>query len=109
MAIGPIAKEFLRFAGPVLKDSAGAMLKAGGTIGEEAAKTALGYGIKKFRPDLVGKTGAAVPQLLRSTKGSVIPTVGRIAGQGAVIGGGIAAASMLDQQSDHTQPMHGMT
>ena len=43
MAIGPIAKEFLRFAGPVLKDSAGAMLKAVGTIGEVAAKTALGY------------------------------------------------------------------
>ena len=109
MAIGPIAKEFLRFAGPVLKDSAGAMLKAGGTVGETAAKAALDYGIKKFRPDLVGKTGAAVPQLLRSTKGSVIPSVGRIAGMGTVIGGGMAVASMLDQQSAHTQPMPGMT
>jgi hypothetical protein len=46
---------------------------------------------------------------LRSTAGSVIPTVGRIAGQGTVIAGGIAAARMLDQQSEHTQPMPGMT
>ena len=109
MAIGPIAKEFLRFAGPALKSSAGAMLKAGGTVGEEAAKAALGYGIQKFRPDLVGKATGEIPKLLRSTAGSVIPTVGRIAGQGAVIGTGIAAASMLDQQSEHTQPMPGMT
>ena len=109
MAIGPIAKEFLRFAGPALKSSAGAMLKAGGTVGEEAAKAALGYGIQKFRPDLVGKATGEIPKLLRSTAGSVIPTVGRIAGQGAVIGTGIAAASMLDQQSAHTQPMPGMT
>ena len=109
MAIGPIAKEFIRFAGPVLKDSAGAMLKAGGTVGEEAAKAALGYGIQKFRPDLVGKATAEIPKLLRSTKGSVIPSVGRIAGMGTVIGGGMAVASMLDQQSEHTQPMPGMT
>ena len=109
MALGAIGKEFLRFAGPALKSSAGAMLKAGGTVGEEAAKAALGYGIQKFRPDLVGKATAEIPKLLRSTAGSVIPTVGRIAGQGAVIGGGIAAARMLDQQSEHTQPMPGMT
>ena len=109
MALGAIGKEFLRFAGPALKSSAGAMLKAGGTVGEEAAKAALGYGIQKFRPDLVGKATAEIPKLLRSTAGSVIPTVGRIAGQGAVIGTGIAAASMLDQQSAHTQPMPGMT
>ena len=109
MALGAIGKQFLRFAGPALKSSAGAMLKAGGTVGEEAAKAALGYGIQKFRPDLVGKATAEIPKLLRSTAGSVIPTVGRIAGQGAVIGGGIAAASMLDQQSEHTQPMPGMT
>ena len=109
MALGAIGKEFLRFAGPALKSSAGAMLKAGGTVGEEAAKAALGYGIQKFRPDLVGKATGEIPKLLRSTAGSVIPTVGRIAGQGAVIGTGIAAARMLDQQSEHTQPMPGMT
>ena len=109
MALGAIGKEFLRFAGPALKSSAGAMLKAGGTVGEEAAKAALGYGIQKFRPDLVGKATGEIPKLLRSTAGSVIPTVGRIAGQGAVIGTGLAAASMLDQQSEHTQPMPGMT
>ena len=109
MALGAIGKEFLRFAGPALKSSPGAMLKAGGTVGEEAAKAALGYGIQKFRPDLVGKATAEIPKLLRSTSGSVIPTVGRIAGQGAVIGTGLAAASMLDQQSEHTQPMPGMT
>jgi len=109
MALGAIGKEFLRFAGPALKSSAGAMLKAGGTVGEEAAKAALGYGIQKFRPDLVGKATGAIPKLLRSTAGSVIPTVGRIAGQGTVIAGGIAAARMLDQQSEHTQPMPGMT
>ena len=109
MALGAIGKQFLRFAGPALKSSAGAMLKAGGTVGEEAAKAALGYGIQKFRPDLVGKATGEIPKLLRSTAGSVIPTVGRIAGQGAVIGTGIAAASMLDQQSEHTQPMPGMT
>ena len=113
MALGAIGKEFLRFAGPVLRDSATSMLKTGlkvgGTVGEEAAKAALGYGIQKFRPDLVGKATGEIPKLLRSTAGSVIPTVGRIAGQGAVIGTGIAAASMLDQQSEHTQPMPGMT
>ena len=109
MALGAIGKEFLRFAGPALKSSAGAMLKAGGTVGEEAAKAALGYGIQKFRPDLVGKATGEIPKLLRSTAGSVIPTVGRIAGQGTVIAGGLAAASMLDQQSDYTQPMPGMT
>ena len=109
MALGAIGKEFLRFAGPALKSSAGAMLKAGGTVGEEAAKAALGYGIQKFRPDLVGKATGEIPKLLRSTAGSVIPTVGRIAGQGTVIAGGLAAASMLDQQSEHTQPMPGMT
>ena len=109
MALGAIGKEFLRFAGPALKSSAGAMLKAGGTVGEEAAKAALGYGIQKFRPDLVGKATAEIPKLLRSTSGSVIPSIGRIAGQGAVIGTGLAAASMLDQQSEHTQPMPGMT
>jgi len=109
MALGAIGKEFIRFAGPALKSSAGAMLKAGGTVGEEAAKAALGYGIQKFRPDLVGKATAEIPKLLRSTAGSVIPTAGRIAGQGTVIAGGLAAASMLDQQSEHTQPMPGMT
>ena len=109
MALGAIGKEFLRFAGPALKSSAGAMLKAGGTVGEEAAKAALGYGIQKFRPDLVGKATAEIPKLLRSTAGSPIPSIGRIAGQGAVIGTGLAAASMLDQQSEHTQPMPGMT
>ena len=67
MALGAIGKEFLRFAGPALKSSAGAMLKAGGTVGEEAAKAALGYGIQKFRPDLVGKATAEIPKLLRST------------------------------------------
>ena len=41
MALGAIGKEFLRFAGPALKSSAGAMLKAGGTVGEEAAKAVL--------------------------------------------------------------------
>ena len=40
MALGAIGKEFLRFAGPALKSSAVAMLKAGGTVGEEAAKAA---------------------------------------------------------------------
>ena len=109
MALGAIGKEFLRFAGPALKSSAGAMLKAGGTVGEEAAKAALGYGIKKFRPDLVGKATAEIPKLLRSTAGSPIPSIGRIAGQGAIIGTGLAAASILDQQSEHTQPMPGMT
>jgi len=113
MALGAIGKQFLRFAGPALKDNATSMLKtglkAGGTIGEEAAKAALGYGIQKFRPDLVGKATAEIPKLLRSTSGSVIPSIGRIAGQGAVIGTGLAAASMLDQQSEHTQPMPGMT
>ena len=113
MALGAIGKQFLRFAGPALANNADSMLKAGlkagGTIGEEAAKAALGYGIKKFRPDLVGKATAEIPKLLRSTAGSPIPSIGRIAGQGAVIGTGLAAASMLDQQSEHTQPMPGMT
>ena len=43
--------------------------------------------------------------LLREGSKSAIPRAGRLLGQTAVVGAGIAAADMLDQQSDYSQPM----
>ena len=75
-----------------------------GNVGADLATTALKAGKAKFAPQLVGKTGKEVPMLLR--EGSrAIPTAGRLLGQGAVFGTGLAAAGMIDQQSEYTQPM----
>jgi len=43
--------------------------------------------------------------LLREGATSAIPTAGRLLGKGAVFGTGLAAAGMLDQQSEYSQPM----
>ena len=43
--------------------------------------------------------------LLREGAKSAVPTAGRLLGQGAVLGTGLAAAGMLDQQSEYSQPM----
>ena len=32
-------------------------------------------------------------------------TAGKLVGQGAVVGAGLAAANMMDQQSEYSQPM----
>ena len=43
--------------------------------------------------------------LLREGPKQAIPTAGRLLGQGAVFGTGLAASGMLDQQSEYCQPM----
>ena len=43
--------------------------------------------------------------LLREGAKSAVPTAGRLLCQGAVFGTGLAAAGMLDQQSEYSQPM----
>ena len=96
---------FLRTAGTALTSYLDDALRIGGNIGQEAATAALRAGKAKFAPDLVGKVGAEVPLLLREGSRATIPTAGKRLGQAAVVGAGIAAADMLDQQSDYSQPM----
>ena len=43
--------------------------------------------------------------LLRNSPTSTIPQLGKLVGQGAVVGTGLSAANMMDQQSDYSQPM----
>ena len=98
-------KALLRFAGSQLGGFLDEALRIGGVVGEKAATGLLRAGKSQFAPDLVGKVGKEVPTLLREGAKSAIPTAGRLLGQGAVIGTGLAAAGMLDQQSDYSQPM----
>ena len=105
MALGAIGKQFLRFAGPNLNGYFDKALGLGGKVGQVAATSALNYGINKFAPQIAGKTGKEVPKLLRSSATSPIPQLGKLVGQGAVVGTGLAAANMLDQQSEYSQPM----
>ena len=105
MALGAIGKQFLRFAGPNLNGYFDKALGLGGKVGQAAATSALNYGINKFAPQIAGKTGKEVPKLLRSSATSPIPQLGKLVGQGAVVGTGLAAANMLDQQSQYSQPM----
>ena len=65
----------------------------------------MNYGVQRFAPELVGKVGKEVPRLLRNNPSSVVPQAGKLAGQAAVIGTGFAAANMMDQQSEYSQPM----
>ena len=62
-------------------------------------------GKARFAPDLVGKVGKEVPKLLREGSRADIPTAGRRLGQAGVLGLGLAASGMIDQQSDYSQPM----
>ena len=100
-----VKKAVLRTAGTALKSYLDDALRIGGNIGQEAATAALRAGKARFAPDLVGKVGKEVPKLLREGSRADIPTAGKRLGQAAVVGAGIAAADMLDQQSDYSQPM----
>ena len=102
---GQIAKQFLRTAGGALGSYLDEAFGLGGKVGADLATTALKAGKAKFAPQLVGKTGKEVPMLLREGPKQAIPTAGRLLGQGAVFGTGLAAAGMLDQQSEYSQPM----
>ena len=105
MALGPTGKVFLRTAGTALKGYLDDALRIGGNVGQEAATAVLRAGKAKFAPDLVGKVGKEVPMLLREGSRATIPTAGKRLGQAAVFGTGLAAAGMIDQQSDYSQPM----
>ena len=98
-------KALLRVAGSQLGGFLDDALRIGGNVGQQAATAALRAGKAKFAPDLVGKIGAEVPLLLREGSRATIPTAGKRLGQAAVLGTGLAAAGMLDQQSDYSQPM----
>ena len=100
-----LAKNFLRTAGTSLGSYLDDAFRLGGDVGQNIATSALKAGKAKFAPQLVGKTGSEVPMLLREGTKSAIPTAGRLIGQGAVFGTGLAAAGMLDQQSEYSQPM----
>ena len=98
-------KALLRLAGSQLGGFLDEALRIGGVVREKAATGLLRAGKSQFTRDLVGKVGKEVPTLLIEGAKSAIPTAGRLLGQGAVIGTGLAAAGMLDQQSDYSQPM----
>ena len=100
-----LTKNFLRTAGTGLKNYLDDAFRLGGNVGQQAATSALRAGKAQFAPQLVGKTGKAVPMLLREGPKQAIPTAGRLLGQGAVFGTGLAAAGILDQQSEYSQPM----
>ena len=102
---GQLTKNFLRTAGTGLKTYLDDAFRLGGNVGQNLATSALQAGKAKFAPQLVGKTGKEVPVLLREGAKSAIPTAGRLLGQGTVLGTGLAAAGMLDQQSEYSQPM----
>ena len=96
-----VKKAFLRIAGSQLGGFLDEALNLGGNVGQNLAMSALKAGKAKFAPELVGKVGKEVPMLLREGSKSAIPRAGRLLGQRAVV----AAADMLDQQSDYSQPM----
>ena len=100
-----VAKNFLRTAGTSLGSYLDEAFGLGGKVGQNLATSALKAGKAKFAPQLVGKTGSEVPMLLREGTKSAIPTAGRLLGQATVFGTGLAAAGMLDQQSEYSQPM----
>ena len=100
-----LTKNFLRTAGTGLKNYLDEAFRLGGNVGQQAATSALRAGKAQFAPQLVGKTGKAVPMLLREGSKSAIPTAGRLLGQTVVAGTGLAAAGMLDQQSEYSQPI----
>ena len=102
---GQFAKTFLRTAGGALGSYLDDAFRLGGNVGADIATTALKAGKAKFAPQLVGKTGKEVPMLLREGSRATVPTAGRLLGQGAVLGTGLAAAGMIDQQSEYSQPM----
>ena len=109
MATGTAVKGLLRAAGTnlnaFLKQYADDALRVSGKLGQDAATAALQFGVNRFAPDIAGKTGKEVPSLLRTGPKATVPTIGRMLGQAALGGSVLYGASLLDQQSDHTQPM----
>ena len=103
--IGLTGKSFLRVAGSNLGGYLDKALGIGGKVGQQAATSALNYGVGKFAPKYVGKATKDIPMLLRNSPTSTIPQLGKLVGQGAVVGAGLSAANMMDQQSDYSQPM----
>ena len=91
---GQLAKTFLRTAGTALGSYLDDAFRLGGNVGQNLATSALKAGKAKFAPQLVGKTGSEVPMLLREGAKSAVPTAGRLLGQGAVLGTGLAAAGI---------------
>ena len=101
---GQLTKNFLRTAGTALGSYLDDAFLLGGNIGQNIATSALKAGKAKFAPSM-GAYGKEVPTLLREGPKQAIPTAGRLLGQGAVLGTGLAAAGIMDQQSEYSQPM----
>ena len=99
-----LAKKFLRTAGTSLGSYLDDAFRLGGAVGQDLATTALRKGKAKFAPSM-GAYGKEVPMLLREGSKQAIPKAGRLLGQGAVFGTGLAASGMLDQQSEYSQPI----
>ena len=97
--------RLLAMAGTKLGGFLDEALTIGGKVGQSAATSALNYGRGKFAPELANMATKEVPKFLRNSPASVIPQIGKLAGQAAVGGGLLYGASLLDQQSDHTQPI----
>ena len=94
-----------RLAGAKLGGYLDDALRIGGQVGQDLATAGLKAGKAKFAPQMVGAATSEVPRVLREGSKSVIPTAGRLLGKGAVVGTGLAAVGMLDQQSEYSQPM----
>ena len=94
-----------RLAGAKLGGYLDDALRIGGQVGQDLATAGLKAGKAKFAPQMVGAATNEVPRVLREGAKSAIPTAGRLIGSGAVFGTGLAAAGMLDQQSEYSQPM----
>ncbi len=105
MAAGTVTRGLIKMAGSTLGGFLDDALKIGGKVGQAGATAALDYGKGKFAPQLAGKVGKEVPELLRSSPTSTIPKAGKLLGQGAVLGGLFGLSTLADQQSEHTQPM----
>ena len=101
---GQIVKGILRTAGTALGSYLDEALDIGGKLGQKTATAALDVGKDFFAPGMA-KTGKEVPELLRTGSRSIVPRIGKLAGQGATIGGAMYLGSLADQQTDNTQPM----
>ena len=97
-------QQFLRTAGGALGSYLDEAFGLGGKVGQNLATSALKAGKAKFAPSM-GAYGIEVPMLLREGSKQAIPKAGRLLGQGAVFGTGLAAATMMDQQSEYSQPI----
>ena len=99
------ATKLLALAGGKLGGYLDEALKLGGNVGQQVATSALKAGKSKFAPQFVDAATTEVPKLLREGAKSPIPLAGKLAGQAIVGGGLLYGASLLDQQSEHTQPI----